>query len=288
MNLTVWGSFTKAERRPITPEMVFACMHPYRYISLLKPQEVRHLKSVYGSEIRVLGGTDYGSGPSASSTVASILIHWRKSNRYQIAHIEKRPQEHQLDQARYLAELYGSQGFDIDHGVGDLGYGQIQVKVMQDGGTDSKGNSFKGLGKKRYQGCRTIGDETKPQEKYITEADEHGTQLGRYQIDKTTSIQNFVDRIGTRIPAPQTVDEEFSRPILMIPFANEYETDWLVNDFCSITRKDLEKEADIVVDDPRQRARKEFNHPPDSVMSIIYCFVADQNYRETANRLFRI
>jgi len=59
--------------------------------------------------------------------------------------IEKCPQEHQLDQTKYLAELgilYG-----IDFGVGDLGYGQIQVKLIQDGGRDSKDNKFKGLGK---------------------------------------------------------------------------------------------------------------------------------------------
>jgi hypothetical protein len=275
----------KAERRPITPEMVYACMHPYRYIGLLSAGEVRKLKETFKNEIRVLMGVDFGSGPAASSTVVSIIIHWRKSGRYQIVHIESRPQEHQLDQCKYIAEL--GDIYEIDHGVGDLGYGQIQVKLIQDGGTDSKGNSFRGLGRKKFQGCRTIGDETKPREQYLTDTDEHGTQLGRYQIDKTTSIQAFIDRIGTRIPHPIKRVPEYSRPLLCIPFKNEWETDWLVKDFCSITRKDLSKDPDVALEeDPRQRARKEFNHPPDSVMSIIYCFVADENYREGAARLF--
>ena len=275
------GEFYKADRRPMTPEMVYACMHPYRYLSLLKDYEVRHLKDIFKNELRILMGVDFGSGPAASSTVISILLHWRKSGRYQIAHIESRPQEHQLDQSRYISQLGNSYG--IDHGVGDLGYGQIQVKLIQDGGSDSRGNIYAGLGRKRFQGCRTIGDETKPQEKYTVETDEHGTQLGRYQIDKTTAIQAFIDRVGTFIPHPHLKDRVYSRPTLLIPFKNEYETDWLVKDFCSITRKDLSKDPDVAQEeDPRQRARKEFNHAPDSVMSIIYCFVADNNYSENS------
>jgi len=53
----------------------------------------------------------------------------------------------------------------------------------------------------------------------------------------------------------------------------------------SITRKDLESVQEVKVEDPRQKARKEYNHPPDSVMSIIYCLIADQNYDESAFRI---
>jgi hypothetical protein len=279
------GEFYKAERRPITPEMVYACMHPYRYLSMLKDYEVRALKETFKNELRVVMGVDFGSGPAASSTVISIMGHWRKSGRYQLFYIDSRPMEHQLDQSRYIAELGAS--YNIDHGVGDLGYGQIQVKLIQDGGTDSKGNRFAGMGRRKFAGCRTVGDETKPQEKYVAETDEHGTQLGRYQIDKTTAIQAFIDRIGTYIPHPKGNTDTYSRPIIIIPFKNEYETDWLVKDFCSITRKDLSKDPDVALEeDPRQRARKEFNHAPDSVMSFIYAFVADNNYQENSGRLY--
>ncbi len=68
----------------------------------------------------------------------------------------------------------------------------------------------------------------------------------------------------------------------MIPSRFDYETSWLVDDFCSITRKDLETSIDAGKEDPRQKATKMFNHPPDSVMSIIYCMVADANYDEGA------
>lgn len=273
------GEFYKAERRPITPEMVEACY--LRYITLLQAHEVRALKEAFANEIIVLGGVDYGSGPSNSQTVASVMIYWKKSNRFQLAWIDPRPQEHQLDQSKYLAEMFNDYG--IDFGVGDLGYGQIQVKLMQDGGRDSKDRPFTGLGKRRFVGCRTIGDETKPQQKFIEEVDEHGTQLGRIQIDKTTTIQNFVDFIGSYVAHPRRpLDEQWKRTLFIIPFGIEYETDWLVKEFVSITRKDLEKDPDVTVEDPRQKAKKEFNHPPDSVMSIIYCLVAKNNY--DANR----
>lgn len=269
------GEFFKAERRPITPEMV---QNLYVHnLSLLRPDEVKFLKEIFGNEIRVLGGVDFGSGPSASKTVASIIIHWRKSNRYQLCWIDPRPQEHQLDQARYLAELFAAYG--IDYSVGDLGYGAIQVKVMQDGGRDSKDRKFKGLGRKRFTGCRTIGDETKPEMRYTQETDEHGTELGRLQIDKTTTIQAFIDLIGTYVSHPtRPTEEKLKVPQFMIPYKNDYEVDFLMNDFCSITRKDLDEQQEIRVEDPRQRARKEFNHPPDTVMSIIYCLVAAWNY----------
>lgn len=270
------GEFYKAERRPITPEMVYACMEPYRYLSLLKPEEVVSFKNTFGNEIRILMGVDFGSGKS-SSTVVSILIKWKKSGRYQLAWIEKRPTEHQLDQARYLALL--GMGYAVDYGVGDLGYGQISVKMIQDGGTDSQNNKFEGL-RRKFVGCRTIGDETKPKMEFKQETDEHGTQVGRIQIDKTTSIQKFVDLVGTYVSHPINKDEKWKRTKLMIPSKIDFETDWLLEDFCRVTRKDLPKTDDLQKEDPRQRARKEFNHPPDSVMSLIYCLTADENYRE--------
>lgn len=274
------GEFYKADRRPITPEMVQACYA--NWLTLLKPDEVRLLKETYRNEIRIVMGIDFGSGKT-SSTVVSIMIHWKKSDRFQLVWIEKRPQEHQFDQARYLAELGTKYG--VDFGVGDLGYAQNQLKLIQDGGRDSKDVKFSGLGRRKFVGCRTIGDETKPKMEYTQETDEHGTQVGRIQIDKTTSIQKFIDFVGTFVSHPVQKDEESKRTKLIIPSKIDYETDWLLDEFCSITRKDLDKTLDFEKEDPRQQARKEFNHPSDVVMSLIYCLVADENYDEDAFRI---
>ena len=273
------GEFYKAERRPITPEMVEACY--VNYLKLLLPHEVIDLKALYGNEIRVLGGVDFGSGPTASKTVATIIIHWRKSNRYQLAWIDPRPAEHPMDQARYITNLFAS--YEIDFGVGDWGYGQDQIPLIQGGGRDSNDNKFEGLGRSKFIGCQTIGNEVKPTQEYGQNTDEHGKENARIQIDKTTVIQNFIDFIGMKVSHPTKPHEEkLKQMMFMIPHFYDWQTDFLMDEMTNITRKDLNDVQEVVVEDPRQKAMKMFNHPQDSVMSIIYCLVAAQNYNPSA------
>ena len=56
------------------------------------------------------------------------------------------------------------------------------------------------------------------------------------------------------------------RTKLMIPSnpEKEYETDWLIPELTSITRKTIK------TIDSRQNTKLEFNHPPDAAMAIIY------------------
>lgn len=290
------GIFYKAERRPITPEMVYACMRPYEYLPLLTAEQVRQLKQIHGNEIRVLGGIDFGSSSVTPTTVAAVLINWRKSKRYQLAWIEKIPQEnHPYDKARHIVEIFSSYGVDI--AVGDIGHGQDMIPVIQDGGRDSNDVKFDGMGKSVFYSCRTIGDETKPMMNIQQEAEVEGVQLGRFQIDKTTSIQQFIDFIGWKVECAdvrqpwlevQRDQPTFAIPKLMIPYKNSWEVDWLVAEWTKTTRKDLEKEQDGDIENPKQRVRKEFNHPRDSMMALIYCLVADNNYDESAFRISRV
>lgn len=273
----VYGSFYKATRRPVTREMVLACMEPYRMYDLLKPNEIAELKDLYQDRIKISMGVDFGSGVSASSTVISILIEWKMSkghpSRYQLAFIDKRPAENQLDQAEYINQIFKESKCDI--GIADLGYGANQVKLIQDGGFNRHtGDKFSGVGSYKFIGCRTIGDETKPLQTFDDKIDEHGEELGRISIDKTSKIQEFIDMLEFFVTHPDYPNSEnLRRPRLMIPYKEEYRVDWLIKDFTDITRKDLEEVEDVATVDPRQRARKEFNHPRDSVMSIIYAVV---------------
>jgi hypothetical protein len=278
----VMGMFHKAERRPVTPDMVKNCMLPYRYIGLLSLQEIAELKDIFQEEIKIAMGIDWGSGPTASSTVMSILIHFKKSKRYFLAHIDKRPAENQLDQVKIFVEAFKEAKCDFC--VADLGYGAIQVKMMQDGGSDSKGNWFDGLGTSIMKGCRSTGNEHMAISKQDVKVDEHGEETARFTIDKTSAIQSFVDMLETYVPHPDKYGKKYSRPKFMIPYHmdREYETDWLVQDFCDITRRDLslmESEGEQV-EDKRGFARKEFNHPKDSTMSIIYAKVALESETE--------
>ena len=269
----VLGEFHRSTARPVTPEMVLACMSPYRYLDFSEPHEILEFKDLYQNKIRVSMGVDFGSG-SASRTVAAILVQWILQDgqkRLHLAYLERRPAENQLDQARYICNLFKAYGCDI--GIGDLGYGANQVKVIQDGGSDRlTGEKFSGVGSGKFIGCRTISDETKPLQIFDDTTDEHGDKAGSVSIDKTISIQGFIDMLGTHIVHPSRPQEEnLKRPKLIIPSKTDHRVDWLVGDFTSITRKDLETE-DVM--DPRQKAKKEFNHPRDSVMAIIYAMKA--------------
>jgi len=274
------GEFYKAERRPITPDMVEKCW--VNYMKLLSGDEVRDLKALYGNEITVLGGVDFGSGPAASKTVIAIVIHWNKSNRYQLAWIDPRPSEHPMDQARYIANLF--KDYDVDFSVGDWGYGQDQVPIIQGGGRDSQDNKFLGVGSNKFIGCQTIGNEIKQNADYSQNYDDRGNEeKQRITIDKTTVVQNFIDFIGMSVAHPLYPNEEkFKKPMFIIPHYYDWQTGFLMDDMTSITRKDLEAVQEVKVEDPRQKAIKQFNHPPDSVMAIIYCLVADLNYNPTA------
>lgn len=264
------GEFYRADRRPITPEMVYACMNPYRYFGLMSTSEISSWKDVMQDRVKISMGVDFGSG-NPSNTVISIIIHWKESDRLQLAYLDKRPQENQIDQAEYINKLFKESKCDV--GVGDLGYGTNQIKLIQDGGANRlTGQSYSGVGSSMFIGCRTAGDETKPMQVHPSAIDEHGEQSGRITIDKTTSIQEFVDVIGTFKSHPtRLADDSCKRTKFMIPYlaGREHETEWLVKDFTALTRKDLENTVNLA-EDPRQRAKKEFNHPKDSLMSIIY------------------
>jgi len=266
----VMGVFYNSPYRPITREMILRCSVPY--LSLLKPFDVAELKKIFGDEITVGMGVDFGSG-SSSVTAIAVIILWKKSNRIQIAFIEKRPPENQMKQAQYITGLF--ERFSCDIGVGDLGYGANQVKLIQEGGhsTDS-GEWYNGVGEEKFFGSRTISDYTKPFQMFNDTIDEHGEQVGRVQIDKTSSVEELIGIISRTISYN---DQKCTK--LIIPAKYDYEIGFLCDDLVSITRKDLVNLDKII--DPRQRPKKEYNHPPDSVMALIYSVMALKVIEET-------
>ena len=278
----VVGGFYKAQRRPITVEMVQKCMKPYRYMKLLKTHEIAQIKEQYGNKVKISMGVDFGSG-NPSQTVISIMIKWivspteenrNNSDRYQLAFIDVRPAENQLDQAEYINKVFKDANCDI--GVGDLGYGAIQVKLIQEGGSNRvTGKLFDGVSSSKFYGARSIGDDTKPLLEFAKKVDEHGEVRESIRLDKTNSIQEFVDFLDEVALHPVTpLNENTQRPRFMIPYHPDHEedVDFLIHDLTSLTRKDLDKMEKGEGIDPRQKARKEFNHPKDSLMSLIYAY----------------
>jgi len=219
-------------------------------------------------------GVDFGSSPASSATAIAIMIWWRKSDTYQVAWIEKRPQENQMDQAEYITKLF--QKYHCDIGVGDLGYGANQVKLIQEGGySNSNGAYYQGVTRSKFIGCRTISNETKPIQYFERKIDEHGDETGRLEIDKTSSIDSLIG-IFEKSSSLVYNEDKMIKSKLIIPSKNSYEVEFLIDDLTSLTRKDLNQIEDYTITDGRQKPRKEYNHPPDSVMALIYAIIALQ------------
>lgn len=252
----VMGTFHDSAFRPITRAMIAKCTEPYRYLSLVTPYFVREMKKSFGSDVLVSMGVDFGSGRN-SSTVLAICMLWRKYQRIHLAYMEKRPQENQIKQAEYISEVF--RFYDCDVGVGDLGYGTNQVKLIQDGGYSAEGKKYPGVDGKFY-GCRSISNVAKPFEVFEDTVDEHGDKMARVQIDKTASIDELVGMLHSSVGNSSK---------MIIPSRSDYQTGFLRKDLLSITRKDLD--TDILA---RKRIKKEYNHPPDSVMALIYAITA--------------
>jgi len=294
----VMGTFYEAQRRPITEAMILACMEPYSYLHMINPngpidsatgilQEIVELRAVFGKQIKILLGVDFGSGKSGrSATVPMIIIRWKGrrggDDRFQMAWVEFRDSENGDNQAEYLNHLFKI--FDCDIGVGDLGYGQDRIKKMQDGGYSLDGlygtgigQRYKGLGSQRFVGCRSLDREAQKIEFKEREVDESGDESQQIILDKTTILDDYISFIQWRVPHPVYPEEDaLRRPKLMIPYADEGKVEWLIKDMSALVRRDLEEIIDVEIADERPKARKQYNHPKDVIMSTVYCLVADQ------------
>ena len=280
----VMGGFYHAERRPITREMIDNLFYGNENIKLMDAWEIADIKDQFGKEVNIAMGVDFGSG-SPSQTVIAIFIEWilqpetstqDKISKMQLVWMEPRPAENLLDQAKYIANLFDECQCDI--GVGDLGYGAIQVQQIQDGGSDRlSGQHFNGVGATNFFGCRSIGDETKNILQFNKKIDEHGEVREHLKIDKTTSIQEFIDLMGVMVEDPEdryNLDKRKYKLMFPAEPYSKQKIDFLYSDLTNLTRKDLSDKIDSDEPDTRQRARKQFNHPKDSLMAMIYAIKA--------------
>lgn len=269
----VHGEFYKAMRRPITPAMVEACYDPN--LSLLSGEQVRNLKALNKGQLYVFAGNDWGSGKSnAGETIAIIVIYWKEINRFQIVHIEKRPQELTVDSAARFVKLFDD--YSCDSWFSDMGFERDGVTTMQKGGYDTKSNPIKGVGL-RVRGVYSQGDSRSAEtlnktdyditEKSIKSKSEH------YSIQKTQIIDLSVGVLNKTVPNPKDPTSAVTQ--LIIPAADLTQIEFLAQEWSKLTRKDLNSDNEMVAeDDPRQVARKEYNHPADSLSAMNHVFFA--------------
>jgi hypothetical protein len=259
--------------------MIEDCQSNYNYLKILSPEQIGDIKETYGNNVLICMGVDFGSG-SPSQTVIAIFIIWKIKDsdkvktdlkRVQLALLEPRPGENQIDQAEYINWIFKTAQCDI--GIGDLGYGANQVKLIQDGGANRKsGVLYSGVGSNKFYGARTIADETKPLLEYIKKLDEHGEQRESLKVDKTQMIQEFIDFLEEYVPHPdKPFEEDYQRPRFMIPNHpnSRDQLAFIYHDWTSLVRIDMPETLEEDEVDKRHKARKQFSHPSDSLVACV-------------------
>ena len=265
------GEFIHARRRPVTAEMVQKCFYPY--IDWLTAEEVVAFKQDNPGKLRVYAGIDWGSGnKSASKTVLSIVMHWIDSNRVQLVRLDPRPFESQYVQAAYMSAVINA--YDCDATCADLGYGAFQSDILKKGGFDENNNVI--LPIRKYQPVISTGSGVDSFRQKQIDTDVEGIKKQHITIDKTVSVESIIGVLGQTVPHPlYRYEEQLFRTRLIIPYRERALGDMLLLGFTGITRKDIQDEKEA---DPRQFAKKEYNHIDDSVMSLIYAMINVDNY----------
>ena len=254
------GEFHKSVNNPVTQKMVIDCM-TNRNLKLLSPAEITEIKNKFNDSVKITMGVDFGSG-NHSHTVISIIIQWIESGHIQLAYYEKCAPEYQLGQAERINKLFRASSCDV--GIGDLGYGTIQVKAIQIGGKSYFDDSvFPGLGDDIFFGSRIGDNDVRPLKIESSTYDEHGEKSSLVTIAKSSSIMNFIDKLQRRVTDPNSSKK---KPIFMFPYNNSYGYDAkkFVSELCSISRKPNDD----------HRTAIEFKHTPDTLMSLIYAIAA--------------
>jgi len=265
------GEFIHARRRPVTAEMVQKCFVPY--IDWLTAEEVVAFKQDNPSKLRVYAGIDWGSGnKSASKTVLCIVLHWIDSNRVQLARLDPRPFESQYSQAAYMSRVINE--YQCDATCADLGYGAFQSDLLKKGGFDENNNVI--LPIRKYQPVISTGSGVDSFRQKQIDTDVEGIKKQHITIDKTVSVESIIGVLGQTVPHPLfRWDEQLFKPRLIIPYRESALGDLLLHGFTDITRKDIQDEKEA---DPRQFAKKEYNHIDDTVMALIYAMINVENY----------
>ncbi len=253
------GEFYKAASNPLTPEMIRNRMIPFRDKKLLSAKEIAAIKEQYGEKVKISMGVDFGSGNGTSGddsgyTVITILIKWLDKNLIQLAYLDKREPENQLNQAEYINELFRNSRCDV--GIGDLGYGTIQVKVIQDGAiSQTTGERFPEIHSSVFLGSRMKPNATRPFSVNYRVNDEHGETASCAYMDSTHWVLRLVELFDS---------ENIMK--FMIPFSPDTEdnVNWLIPSLSRIERKKISE------NDVRSQNRLEYVRVSDVAMSLIY------------------
>lgn len=125
---------------------------------------------------------------------------------------------------------------------------------------------------------KKLRNETKPLLEYIKKIDEHGEQRESLKVDKTQMIQEFVDFLEEYVAHPdKPFEEDYQRTRFMIPNHPDSrdQLDYIYHDWTMLVRVDMpETLEEDVTGDRKQKKRKLFSHPADSMVAVILALFA--------------
>lgn len=288
----VHGWFYKAPRKPITRQDAKATLDPYKYLYFMSPRDVQDFKTVFPGRIRILFGADWGSGNDGQGqTVFTIMMKWLGVNEYGkyspdrdrffVIYQERLPYElsETTAEAFYGIELF--RRYMCDYGAADLGYGVKQVKAMIEGGHHPlHGEYIEGLGHAKFIGTWTRGKITKTEEDNPGEIDEEGSEeITHLLLDKTSMMEDFINMVKWKVPHPIYPKEpKLERRKLAIAYGDEWKTHPLIKDMTAIQRVDIEEDFLTTKPITTESPKIKYGHPPDSVVSMSHCFIADGHF----------
>jgi len=292
------GGFYKAPRKPITRQDALACLEPYKYLYFMSPNDIKEFKTVFPGRIRVLFGADWGSGNDGQGqTVFTIMLKWLgvneygkyspDRNRFFVIYQERLPYEisETIEEAFYGIELFNR--YLCDYGAADLGFGVKQVKAMIEGGYDPRkqGEWTPGLTHGKFIGTWTRGKIVKVEEDKPGEIDEEGSEeISHLLLDKTSMMEDFINMVKWKVPHPAYTEDKYKRRKLAIAYGDEWKTYPLIKDMSQgIFRTDIEEDFLTPKVMTSESPKIKYAHPPDSVVSMSHCFIADGHFTGDAS-----
>jgi len=235
-------------------------------LRLLSPEQIAEIVHLNPDEYYSFAGIDWGSNIHKGRTVLSICLYHRRIKRMQLAYIDKPSGlTYQQQVSKFLDVIKRA---NVTYTVADLGFGHVQCELMKE--------------ELRYEfsSCVTSGNLiTEGAQEHDQDTDREKKTLEHLTVNKTKIIDDMIHEIQSTIPDEKYPDDEsLFRSSFMVPTDDFDQVFYLVDDFTSISIKSHTTDLESEKPNPNQSPKREYNHIPDTVASIILCCIARDNH----------
>ncbi len=235
-------------------------------LSLLTPQQIAQIVSQDPDRWYSFAGIDWGSNLIRGRTVLSICLYDRLNKRLRLALIDKPAGLSYENQVKRFLDIIITA--NCNYTVADLGFGSVQCELMK-----------KEL-RSKFEPCVTSGNLITEGQEIDRDSDRSKKIRSHLTVNKTKIIDDMIHEIQTTFPDPLHPDDEsLYKSSFQVPTGTFDDVYFLIDDFTSLTMKSISTDEEVNKPNPSQSPRREWNHIPDLVASVIYCMIARDNHR---------